>query len=99
MGRARRQLPGEYFELGIDGSKQLAEHTDRFRGAEHQVTRRPERIVEQGKHAPLDGEVQINEQVTARDQVEPSERGIAREVVAGKDAQITNPLGDLVTSI
>src|ERR1700740_3023072 len=47
-------------------------------------------------HVPLQVRLEVDEHVTARNQVEPVKRGILDQIVRGEDAHLPNVLADLV---
>ena len=77
-------------------SNSCAAPADRLRAAEHQIALRHQAVVQAGDDAALQGGTEVDEQVAAAHQVEPGEGRIGREVVAGKDAQVTHGLADLI---
>ncbi len=65
-----------------------------LRAAEEEVAGLVEAVVGRGQHAPLERLAEVDEDVPAAQQVQPGERGIARDVVPDEDAQLANGRAD-----
>src|SRR5260370_37192783 len=66
------------------------------KGSERKGPAIPQGEVKQRDYPVLQRRVEIDEQVAARDQVEPGERRVLDEVVHREDAHLAHVLGDAV---
>ena len=82
--------------LAINGGEQLGVLGQGFRCAEKQITARPQRIMKYRQQLLLQLLVEIDQQIAARDQVDPRERRIADHAVRGEDAQVAHLLAERI---
>ena len=100
-GRAGRRADGRREPLaepvlGVHRAEQVPVGGDRLGRPEEQVPARPQGVVEQGDQLLLQVRPEVDEQVPARDQVEPGERRVADQVVAREQAQLPDLLDHVV---
>ena len=94
-GRTRGRLQAIDLVGFIHLVKRLGKRAEAFRRTEHQEAGWLEGIVQDGQHLALQYRSQVNQHVTATDEVQPGERWILRYVVPGKNAHVADGLRDL----
>src|SRR5262249_2030101 len=66
-----------------------------FRVSNHQKACRVKCVVEDGNHPSLQGWTHVDENVAAADKVHPRKRGIVKNILGSKDAQVPDRFADL----
>ncbi len=79
--------------------EQLGEAADGFRRAQQQESTRVERVVESGEHLLLQAWREIDEQVTATDEVHMRERRVAGDVLPSEDDHLSQGLTDPIPAL
>ena len=74
----------------VDHGEEIGCRAERFRAAQHEKAAGAQGVVQQGQHALLQADTEIDQQVATDDQVEPREGRIAGHVVAREDAHLAD---------
>ena len=97
VGERRRRLTADVDPGGlVDRREQLGRRVGRLARAQEQPAAGDERVVEQLEHAALEPALEVDQQVPARDQVEPGERRVLEQAVRGEQDPLAQALGHLV---
>ena len=86
-------------EAFVDLLEQVGGRPDALRGPKDQHALGAEGIVEGPQHALLCHTIQINEQVSAADEIQPREWRIVCHVLPREEAQIADVLGDAMLAV
>ena len=70
-----------------------------LRASQQKIAIRIQRIVERGQHFLLERDAQIDEKITATDEIHPGEGWILGDVLHRKDTKISHLLADLIAII
>ena len=91
--------------LGVDPARSVHEAEQvlgtgkAFGGPQHEEAGRLEGVMEDRKDLLLQHRTQIDQKISAGDEVEPREGWVSRHVLPGEDAHVPNGLRDLISTI
>src|SRR4051794_4931121 len=88
----------EYLPLLVHGGEDVVESRRALGGAQHEQARGAERIGEQPEDAFLKLRLETEQEIAARDQVEPGEREVINEILRGEDHELANLVDDAIPS-
>ena len=97
---SRRNFPAaKKFPLLVDRLEEMGKTTHRFGRTQHQDTSRPKRVVKERNQSLLDFRVQVDEEVSAKQEVELGERRVLDQVLHGEHDHFADFLLDAKVAI
>src|SRR4051812_25727264 len=84
--------------LLFDRDEKVRKLTDVFRRSQKQISIRPQRVVKCRYHLILHVSAKIDQEIAARDQIDPGERWIADNAVGRENAEFTHILGHYIAA-